>query len=253
MDGLLRVQVHEIKNESLNLDTDIMIKIGAWIMIAIGITGLEKESGIVGMYRNIVKKAGLRVNIIESYSVWFESHSDISMKEYLKELEKNQSDIVVIKITPEKLEKGMYKDVKFDILVYDNIIGTKNSVIQADILKHEKAIFDAMNKEDIAIVNIDNQTVLKLLEGSKMCVITYGLSSKATIIPSSIKEEADSSTFIYCLQRTINTIEKKSIEPQEFPVTVASSKDKDIYNTLAAVTTALVCNVDASQIQDILL
>ncbi len=222
-------------------------------MITIGITGAEQESGIINMLRKIMNQADLKFSIIESYDFHLSMLPSVSLKDYIGELKKNKTDIAIIKIVKEKLIAGMYHHIKFNILVYNHISDHNGQGPQHEEMAHEKKIFDAMDKEDIAIINIDDQRVLQLLRDSKMCVITYGLSSKATITASSIEADSDCSTFIYCLQRTLCTVEGRDIEPQEFPVRIISSKDKNTYNTLAAVTTALVCNADASVIQALIL
>ncbi len=219
---------------------------GAKRMIVIGITELECGADIVGMLRKIMKKAGLRISIIQSYDFHSSNSSSVSLNHYLDELERNHMDIVIVKIKLEQIAQGLYKKIRFNILVHNNIN-------KRECLEDMKAIFDKMGKDDMAIINVDEETSLQLLRDSKMCVITYGLCSKATITASSIEEGTEGITLIYCLQRTIHTIENIIIEPQEFPIKAVSSKEQDVYDTLAAVTTALLCNVNVEETQKIVL
>ncbi len=219
---------------------------GAKRMIVIGITELECGADIVGMLRKVMGKAGLKISIIQSYDFHSLYSSGVSLKHYLDELERNHMDIVIIKIKPEQITKGIYINIRFNILVH-------NHINKRAYLEDVKVIFDRMRKEDIAIINIDEETNFELLRDSKMCVITYGLCSKATITASSIEEGTEGITLIYCMQRTIKTIENTIIEPQEFPIKAVSSKNQDIYDTLAAMTTALVCNVNVDETQKIVL
>ncbi|MEG2584538.1 MAG: hypothetical protein RSA27_08530 [Oscillospiraceae bacterium] len=69
------------------------------------------------------------------------------------------------------------------------------------------------------------------------CIITCGLSYKSTITASSIDDDG----FTYCIQRSIFTLNKVKIEPQEFKIYWAK-KPKNIYHHLEIVTTLLICD-----------
>jgi UDP-N-acetylmuramyl tripeptide synthase len=196
------------------------------------------------MFRKIISRTDKKFSVIECCDFHSSTPPGITLRNYINELEKNKVDIAIVKITAKYISKGTYEGIKFNILVYDNVEKYYDKLLQKEWLVYQKKIFSKMERDDIAIINIDDETVLELLQGSKMCVITYGLSSKVTITVSSIIQDSNSSTIIYCLQRTISTIGKKSIDPQEFSIKLSSLSDKDIYTTLAAVTTALVCDVD---------
>ena len=222
-------------------------------MITIGIHAKLQHSGVVGMLRNIFYKSGVRINIVETFNFYTEMDAKTSLIAYLKELRKSKTDIVIIKIIPEKMMQGLYNHVRFNFLIYEHAIEQYPKYFTQTYLSYYKKILSNMEKEDIALINIDNDKMAELLKGSKMCVITYGLNSKATITTSSIEEGEQPNTFIYCLQRSIKTINGEDIEAQEFPVRVRSSKDKEIYNTLGAVTIGLIYNVDIFQIQAFIL
>jgi UDP-N-acetylmuramyl tripeptide synthase len=222
-------------------------------VITVAISGVHQNSAIINMLRKIFSRSGKRLNVIETYDFHSSTPPGTTFKSYIEELGKNGVDIVIIKVIPEKISKGIYNDIGFNILVYDSVKEDDDQLLEKDLLKYQKRIFDKMRKDDIAVVNIDDETVFELLKGSKMCVITYGLASKVTITASSIEEDAHSSTFIYCLQRNITTLENKNVEPQEFPIKVVPSLGNSIYDALAAVTVALICDIDAELFKELVL
>lgn len=72
-------------------------------------------------------------------------------------------------------------------------------------------------------------------------VITYGLCSKNTITVSSI--EKDSGSFVYCVQRYINTNSSYTLEPQEIPIEIEFKDEENLYSGVAAITVILLqCN-----------
>lgn len=74
-------------------------------------------------------------------------------------------------------------------------------------------------------------------------VITYGIASKNTITLSSI--EKDSGSFVYCVQRYINTNFGYTVQPQEIPVEIDFKDQDNLYASMAAITVVLLqCNND---------
>ncbi|MDF2521880.1 MAG: murE1 [Clostridia bacterium] len=102
------------------------------------------------------------------------------------------------------------------------------------------------------IVNIDDDLVLKALEGSKNnIVITYGLNKKAAVTATSI-DINERTSFNYCLQRSMTSSNGNVLEPFEMPVTVNMLGSRCIHNALAAITCALYYDVDMERIKQTL-
>ncbi|MGE4282218.1 MAG: Mur ligase family protein [Clostridia bacterium] len=222
-------------------------------MIIIGICGNEQTSHIIAILRKITGNMDIKTSIIESYDSHSSTPPASTLKGYINELDKNNIEIAVIKITSEKAWEGIYNNINFNILVYDSVENTSENIFDSKKTSDFRKVFELMGKESIAIVNNDDSTVLQLLKGCKMCVITYGLSSKVTITASSIDQDLQSSSMNYCLQRIITTFDKRDIEPQEFPIKISSTTDKEIYAILVAVTIAIICGIDIQAISQMIL
>lgn len=88
------------------------------------------------------------------------------------------------------------------------------------------------------IVNTDDISDIKSINTTKYVIITCGLKLNSTITASSINDDG----FTFCLQRTIFTISGKTLSPQEFNVKWFKKPD-DIFESLAYVTTMLLCDI----------
>lgn len=96
-------------------------------------------------------------------------------------------------------------NVRFDIF----ILGKK-------ISKSQELVRTLAKGADYFIFNSDIKENLPLLEDLDLKIITYGYNQKATITASSV----DENKMMICLQRSIENIKQKKIEPQEIEIEV---------------------------------
>ena len=97
------------------------------------------------------------------------------------------------------------RNIKFETI----LIGKK-------VEKNEEQINNLTKKAEYLIFNTDIIENLKLLDNLKVKLITYGFGSKATVTASSVED----GKMMVCLQRTLQNIANKSIEPQELQITL---------------------------------
>ncbi len=96
-------------------------------------------------------------------------------------------------------------NVRFDIF----LLGKK-------ISKNQELVRTLAKGADYFIFNSDIKENLPLLEDLDLKIITYGYNQKATITASSV----DENKMMICLQRSIENIKQKKIEPQEIEIEV---------------------------------
>ena len=96
-------------------------------------------------------------------------------------------------------------NVRFDIF----LLGKK-------ISKNQELVRTLAKGADYFIFNSDIKENLPLLEELDLKIITYGYNQKATITASSV----DENKMMICLQRSIENIKQKKIEPQEIEIEV---------------------------------
>ncbi len=222
-------------------------------MILVGVVECTDDNIIVDMIRRIITNSGLKFSVVSSEEFQSSTNPRKLVKSYLDELEKNKHEVAIIKVRIDMIIKEVYKDIKFNIVVYDTISQNAHNSFKQDFISHGKKLLNEMTENDIAITNIDDMIVFELLKGSKMRVVTYGLCSKASVTASSIEDDGDIINFTCCLQRTVCALDKSEMVLQEFPVKVKSTYDNADYSALAAVSTALVIDIPVRTISSTLL
>ncbi|MCI9177591.1 MAG: hypothetical protein HFJ28_03240 [Clostridia bacterium] len=125
--------------------------------------------------------------------------TDKSHENYIKEgLKGIVSEEQIIFIKEDMVEN--LKNIKFETVL-----------IGKEIKKSKEQVRQLAKKAKYLILNTDMAKNLDLLDNLIFELITYGLNSKATITTSSIED----GKIMVCLQRTIQNVKGKSIEPQE--------------------------------------
>jgi len=88
------------------------------------------------------------------------------------------------------------------------------------------------------IMNPDQKDILAYAANSRGLLITYGFNKKVCVTASSVMENE----IQICVQRDLPTISGKTIEQQEFGISM-DTENRSPENLLAAITAALVADV----------
>lgn len=190
-------------------------------MINIGIFGEKEAKTTRDIINSFFSIANLKIKNI-----------DLDMVPKEKDINFEEIDVVVYLIDP---NKPIPKE-NFNILI---INVDNNFVCICDIIKE-------LTTDDFLIVNADNKSIYKYLTNNRSSLITCGFNSKSCITTSSVIDD-DYKTIQVCIQRTFKTINKKTIEQQEFSVNI-NSKDNNLFSLLSAVTTVLLCDIKIESI-----
>lgn len=205
---------------------------------------MEGKTRTMDMLYRLYKSAGLKVSVVKSFFDKGPTKDNITIREYITELAKNNMDVMIIKLTHSSLLYDLFEEIKFDILIYtagleENRLATISG----------QNLFCTLTKDDYVIINADDLGIHEFLRGNKAKVITYGLNHKASVTASSIQDGDTLQTVQCCIQRIIPTLEGRELVPQEFPITVYIDEDQDVYCALAAVTAALINDVDIGSVE----
>lgn len=148
--------------------------------------------------------------------------TDSSHEPYLKQ---NLSEIIkhnqILFLTQESLKN--VKNIKFQVM----ILGKK-------ITKQQQELRQLLEKTQYLIFNADRTENTEILKDLSFHLITYGFNSKATITASSVEEQK----MMICLQRGIQNIEGRSIEPQEIEISL--EKEADSYAVMEMISLKLL-------------
>ncbi|HBM81287.1 MAG: Mur ligase family protein [Clostridiales bacterium] len=216
-------------------------------VLTIGVFGSNGKTSTINMLFGIFNRSGLHVSIInnENSVVNDKNLPKIELNKILKKHPIN--DIIIVEMDEDFL-KYRYQSIRFDILTHCSISdGTYESSPEG--INRINSIINSANKTKTVILNTDDKhwkNIIINLENTYL--YTYGLGNKATVTASSVEygREID---FCYCIQRSIMQYSGDIIEPMEIPITLKSAGQYNVYNGLAAITTALILGISMNLVK----
>lgn len=214
-------------------------------MVIAGIIDQDEKMRTINLINSIFYPAGKKVSILDSSSLT--QLDSFRIKSYLNELEKNKTDILILKINILDVYKEIFEFLHFDVMVFADKADDIKEVSNDNFSELMRKILSLMDEKGIVIVNADNSEIIKFLHGFKYYTITYGFNSKASITTSSIGDDLYKDNFMCYLQRTISGKNGLLVEPQEYRIKV-DYNDFDSYSVLAAATFAIVNGVDPNMV-----
>ncbi|MGI6669549.1 MAG: Mur ligase family protein [Acetivibrionales bacterium] len=214
-------------------------------MLIAGIIGSEGKLQTASIINSILTSKGEKVSIIDSTSM--PGFDGKKIKAYIKELEKNNIDLLILKTGLPDIDRFLPDDIRFDILVYTDKAKDSDTFDRKEqhVMKL-KRIFSLMGEKSVAIVNVDDSQLIDLLQGMRHRFITYGFNTKASVTTSSVGDTVFKDGFICCLQRPVSTRGGKIIEPQEYKLHLDAG-EFDSHNVLAAASFAIVNGIDLNK------
>ena len=232
-------------------------------LIVVGVTGTNGKTTTTHLIHEIILKHGISAGLIGTLSIKLNDREynpqlttpiaeDIYF--YLSEMVKNNVKVVVMEVSSHGLKSYRVFGIDFDIAIHTNIDRDHLNFHKTmeDYILSKKKLFDNLSDGKLALINVDDQNCIRLLEGNKnMVVVTYGLNEKASVTASSIDTEFPC-YFNYCLQRGLTTISGIDIEPFEYPMQINLYGTHNVYNALAAVTCCLLLDVPIQSIARVL-
>lgn len=210
-------------------------------MLLAGIVGREGRIETSSLISSFLVSTGKRVSVADSGGL-----SGLEFKRirsYISELERNKTDILLLKLNVCDIEKLIINGVCFDVMIFTGSMD--------DIDKEEtdgksfcpERLSALMSERGISIINFDDRELISIFESLKHHVVTYGFNSKASITTSSIGDSLLEGSFMCCLQRSIPTQSGRLIGPQEYKLRLEHG-EFDTHNILAAASFAIVNGID---------
>jgi UDP-N-acetylmuramate-alanine ligase len=216
-------------------------------MLIAGILGSEGKLQTAAIINSILSSKGEKVSVLDSATLLGMYGS--RLRSYIFELERNNIDLLLLKTELSDIDSFLSDDVKFDILIYTDKAEDSTIIDNSEYSRKFEQIFSCMNDKGIAIVNVDDSELIKLLQGMKYRFITYGFNTKASVTTSSIGDSVYKDGFICCLQRSVSARNGKVIEPQEYKLHMEGN-EVDSHNLLAAASFAIVNGIDLNNLEE---
>lgn len=216
--------------------------------LIVGVFGSNGKTSTASLLSHLLNDSGLGVEIIKHKKKvpYTKNMTNIDMLKQLKN--SSNSDIIIIEIDENILKTQCVQDIFFDLLIHCHISeGSYENTVEG--LDKINLIANSGNNAKTLILNTDDirwKDIIVDLENTYL--ITYGLGNKATVTASSIELNREIK-FCYCLQRSLTCFNDKIIEPMELPVVINAFGQYNVYNSIAAITVALICGIDISTIK----
>lgn len=226
----------------------------------IGVTGTNGKTTTTHMIEAIFNQADRGIALMGGQGFKMGTNSKKSMlttpsseeiNEYLYNANQRGIKWAVMEVSSHGLKQRRVEGIDFDTAIFTNISSDHLDYHKSfeDYFNSKKIMFQGLKSNSRAIINGDDTWSLKMLEGlQNIYIITYGLKSKSTITASSI-DITQGIKFNYCLQRSLDSYKQNKIDVQEFPIEINLLGYHNIYNALAAITTALIYEIPVDSIQ----
>ncbi|NJD02360.1 MAG: glutamate ligase [Ruminiclostridium sp.] len=210
-------------------------------MLIAGIAGRHGNLQTANLINNLLSSTGKKISVIDSKNLLGANINRI--KAYVSEVEKNKTDILLLKININNVERFLSNDIHFDIMIFPGNLKEGPEDGNAQISEGMEKVFLLLAKKGTAIVNVDDSELIKMFQGMKHNVVTYGFNTKASVTTSSIGDILFKDGFICCQQEPISARNGTLMEPQEYKLKLDAG-ELDIHEVLAAASFAIVNGVD---------
>jgi ribonuclease HII len=241
------ILLHKIKKKVHYKITVYQKKWGLNRVLITAIVGQNDKEKTANVINSILHNSKKRISIVDSKNL--SGLDGKRLKSYLAELERNNTDILILKLDLTDVSKEIYDYLRFDIIVFTDKADEINGEIEQNYMDLMKRAFSLLKEKGIAIVNADDNELNKFFKDIKHYIVTYGFNLKASMTTSSIGDLVAKDNMLCCLQRRIYTKNGTVIEPQEFKVKT-DLESVDPNNVLAAATFVLVNGFDINQMKN---
>ncbi|HLS35710.1 MAG TPA: UDP-N-acetylmuramyl-tripeptide synthetase, partial [Bacillota bacterium] len=226
----------------------------------IGISATNGKTSTTFMTNSILEEHQLQTGLLGTVDVKigdcaFPSNlttpESLELQQFLTEMNEANVSHAMMEVSSAAMEMSRVETVDYDIVTMNNIsrehIETHGSFERYFDVK-SRLIKDA--KEDaFAILNLDCPYSRSLIDQTKAQVVTFGIEDTSGHVTC---EHLDLSTgrahFTLKVNKPIET-KNRTIEPQSFDIQLSVSGLHSVYNSLVAITIALLENVPPKTIQ----
>lgn len=223
-------------------------------LTTIGITGTKGKSTTTYMIRDILKEAGNKVGIIgtigvtigdESFATGNTTPESYLIQEYFAKMVDAGCNAVVMEVSSQGLKQSRVWGIEFDYALFTNLesdhIGTNEHASFEEYMYCKSLLFEQCK---VAIANADDKHMKDVVKSSRCKLITYGINNDADLKATDIRLIGEGGHMGIAYGT-------KGISNGEFELPIPGKFN--VYNSLAAITTALNFTGDVNVINSALL
>ncbi len=192
---------------------------------------LNVKVGLIGTIENKIGDEVIPSNLTTPES--------LELQEMFVKMVEGGCKTVAMEVSSHALHQNRVFGINFAAGVFTNL--TQDHLdyhgSMENYFKAKKILFDSLNESAFAITNIDDEYGEQIVESSRAKIITYGINRQADVIAENIKLLPTSTTF---------TVHYRG---EKFDIETPLVGNFNVYNILAAISTALVFDIPISSIQ----
>ena len=229
-------------------------------MKMIGITATNGKTTTSFMTNAMLENEGLKTGLIGTVLIKMDDYctpaelttpESLDLQYYLSQMVDKHVSHVTMEVSSAALETYRVEDVDYDIVTLNNIsrehIDSHGSFEK--YFEAKSSLIRNASEKSFAVLNLDCPYSASLINETKAQVITFGVNSReGHIACKNLDLTTGRAKFVLEILKSFE-INGTSYEPTEFEVQLSVPGLHSVYNSMVAITIALLCGVSISTIQ----
>lgn len=229
-------------------------------MNMIGITATNGKTTTSYMVNSMLENHGLRTGLIGTVTIKIDDSSipselttpeSLDLQYYLSKMVEKEVTHCTMEVSSSALELHRVKEVDYDIVTFNNISrdhidahGTFEKYFEA-----KSSLITNASEKSYAVLNLDDIYSASLVDKTKSTVITFGVkSTEGHIYCKNLDLSTGRGRYTVEILKGFKAGDKE-FKPGEFDVELSVPGLHSVYNSMAAITVALLSGVSTETIQ----
>ncbi len=195
------IKVNNTKNELARLSSIFYNNPSSKLNI-IGVTGTDGKTTVSTILSNLINNTGyIGTNGIDYNSEHYTTNNttpdSLVINAFLSDMFNNNIKNVAMEVSSKSIIDSRIDYIPFQIAIFTNLTHEHldNHYTMENYFKTKAKLFTSLDKNSLAIINIDDQYGKELVKMTKAKVITYGIDNKANLRATNISYDIKGSTF----------------------------------------------------------
>lgn len=135
----------------------------------------------------------------------------VSCYNLLSEMVESQKTVCVMEVSSHGIDQKRVEGIDYDVAVFTNL--SHEHLDYHKTFEHyantKKKLFYNLKDHSLAVINLDDKQALKMVEGSRANVVTYGIEKKADYTAKNIQNSPDGTVFELFFQNQVYRVKTR--------------------------------------------
>ncbi len=232
-------------------------------MKMIGVTATNGKTTTTYMINSMLENHGLKTGLIGTVTIKIDDSSipselttpeSLDLQYYLSKMTERGVTHTTMEVSSSALELQRVRGVEYDIVTFNNIsrdhIDNHGSFEKYFAAK--SSLITGAGENSYAVLNLDDKYSAALIDQTKARAITFGVNSaEGHLHCKSLDLSTGRGRFTVEILKAF-TVGDRTYKPCEFTIELSVPGLHSVYNSMAAITVALLCGVEIETIQQTL-